>query len=162
MTSKPAKPKGKSSVCQSLPVKTMKLSAKEARFCELYSLNGKKVKSYSEAFPGNTANEKTIWRRAERLLSYPKIQKRLEELKERMMEKHDVTVESLIRELEEARKAALSAETAQASAAVSATMGKAKLVGLDKQRVEISSADGTSLIPTRIELVTPDANGRKG
>lgn len=39
---------------------------------------------------------------------------------------------------------------------------KAQMGWCEKVKSEISSADGTSLIPTRIELVTPDANGRKG
>lgn len=51
-----------------------------------------------------------------------------------------VTVESLTEELEEARKAALGAENPQCGAAVSATMGKAKLYGLDKQLVEHSGS----------------------
>ena len=39
--------------------------------------------------------------------------------------------------------AALAAETPQASAAVGATMGKAKLLGLDKQIIDHRSADGS-------------------
>ena len=45
----------------------------------------------------------------------------------------------LILELEEARKAALKAETPQSSAAVAATMGKAKMLGFDKQIIELTT-----------------------
>ena len=39
-------------------------------------------------------------------------------------------MDDLIRELEEARTAALTADSVQSAAAVSATMGKAKLLGM--------------------------------
>lgn len=76
-------------------------------------------------------------------------------------QRHNVTVDSLLAELEEARQA-LSAETPQSSAAVAATMGKAKLVGLDKQIIDHTSSDGTMATkPTTIRLVGVDpANGK--
>ena len=57
---------------------------------------------------------------------------RYEQLQEDTVKAHGVTIESLILELNEAREAALSADTPQSSAAITATMSKAKLVGLDK------------------------------
>ena len=48
------------------------------------------------------------------------------------IKEHGITIATLLRELDEARKIALEAETPQSSAAISATMNKAKLVGLDK------------------------------
>ena len=61
---------------------------------------------------------------------------RLSELRDKAAKRNQITVDDLIRELEEARIAALTAETPQSSAATAATMGKAKLLGLDKQIVE--------------------------
>jgi hypothetical protein len=55
--------------------------------------------------------------------------------------------------LEEARRIALGAETPQTSAAVSATMGKAKLVGLDKQILDMRSSDG-SMTPKPLDTST--------
>jgi len=53
---------------------------------------------------------------------------------------HDITLKSLLDELDEARSAALGADTVQSSAAVAATMAKAKLCGLivDKQDTKAS------------------------
>ena len=68
------------------------------------------------------------------------------------MKRNEITVDTLLDELEEARKAALDADTAQSSAAVSATMGKARLLGLDKKIVDHMSSDG-SLMPTKIVLM---------
>ena len=47
--------------------------------------------------------------------------------------------------MEEARQAALTAERPQSAAAVAATMGKAKLLGLDKQIVEVTGKDGGAI-----------------
>lgn len=66
-----------------------------------------------------------------------------------------VTRDSILAELEEARCVALNQEKPQAGAAVAASMGKAKLLGLEApSKVDHSSTDGT-MSPTRIELVAP-------
>lgn len=70
------------------------------------------------------------------MLAQVEVSARVAELRAEAAKRHSVTVESLIIELEEARAIALAAETPQTSAAVSATMGKAKLCGLDKQVIE--------------------------
>lgn len=162
MASEPSNPKGKarSKVCGTPPSKSTKVTPKEHRFCILFVETGKKAKSYQEAFQNYKTSPAVLWRRAERLLSYPKIQNQIQELRDRIMAKHDVTVDSLVEELEEARKAALSADTPQAGAAVSATMGKAKLCGLDSQKVEVSGPGGSAFFPSRIELVAPDVSSK--
>lgn len=72
---------------------------------------------------------------ASRLSRNIKIQERIKELQERAAIRVEWDIKDAIQELEEARIAAGSAETVQASAMVSATMSKAKLLGLvvDKQ-----------------------------
>lgn len=71
-------------------------------------------------------------RNSSRLTKNDEIQRRVAELQERGAKKVEVTVESLTAELEEARAIALKEK--QSSAAVSATMGKAKLFGLGVER----------------------------
>lgn len=91
---------------------------------------------------------------ASKLLDNAKVALRVKELQGEIKQRHNVTVDSLLAELEEARQKALSAETPQSSAAVAATMGKAKLVGLDKQIVDHTSSDGTMTPkPTVIQLL---------
>jgi hypothetical protein len=70
---------------------------------------------------------------------------RFEELQAETSLTHGITVKGLLFELEEARQAALHAETPQASACVSATMSKAKLCGLDIIKVEVTEKE--ELIP---------------
>ena len=74
-------------------------------------------------------------------------------------ERHLITVDSLTKELEQARKTAQ--EAGQASPMVAATMAKAKLHGLLTDKAEISSPD-ESMKPTTIVLVgepVPDYEG---
>ena len=61
---------------------------------------------------------------------------KLSELKLNARQRHKLTIDDILQELEDARQKALNAETPQCSAAVTATMSKAKLLGLDKQVIE--------------------------
>jgi hypothetical protein len=74
------------------------------------------------------------------MLAEGKVQARLEELQEQAAKRHGTTIDSLTSELEAARDGAMG--TGQFSAAVSATMGKAKLHGLIKP-----NNDATPLMP---------------
>ena len=57
-----------------------------------------------------------------------------------------MTIISLfIRELEEARTAALTAESPQSSAAVAATMGKAKVLGMLVDKSEVKNEGNISI-----------------
>lgn len=61
---------------------------------------------------------------------------RVSELQAKTVKKAEITVESLAQELEEARAIALAEK--QSSAAVSATMGKAKLFGLGSENRKVT------------------------
>ena len=77
-------------------------------------------------------------RNSTRLTKNDEIRRRIEELKERGAARAEVSVASLLGELEEARLLAL--KLGQASAAVAATMGKAKICGLIVDRREVGDA----------------------
>jgi hypothetical protein len=74
-------------------------------------------------------------RNSTRLTKNDEIRCRIEELKERGAVRAEVTVASLLGELEEARKLAL--KPGQASAAAQCSMGKAKICGLIIDRHEV-------------------------
>ena len=75
-------------------------------------------------------------------------------LKAEARQRHAVTVDDLLHELEQARAAALAAPTPQSSAAVSATMGKAKMLGLLVDKAEIKAeAEIQEKPPSRIESI---------
>ena len=77
-------------------------------------------------------------RNSTRLTKNDEIRRRVEELKERGAARAEVSVASLLGELEEARQLAL--KLGQASAAVAATMGKAKITGRIIDRREVGEA----------------------
>lgn len=134
----------------------MKLTAKQEAFCLAYIETGNASEAYRMSYDASRMKPETINRKAAELMDNGKITARVAELREPIMQRHNVTVDSLLFELEEARKAALSAETPQSSAAVSATMGKAKLCGLDKQVLDLTSSDG-SMIPKTVDAALVSA-----
>lgn len=97
-----------------------------------------KGKSASEAYlaAGYKVNAKTAAEAASRLSRNVKVSARVAELQQKVARKVEVTVESLAGELEEARFLAIAEK--QTSAAVSATMGKAKLFGLGIENRRLS------------------------
>lgn len=112
------------------------LTQKQESFCLKHVECGNASEAYRHAYDCESMKPATINRKAKELLDNGKITARLAELQKAHAERHEITVDDLIKELEENRIAALSAETVQSSAATAATMGKAKLLGLDKQVIE--------------------------
>lgn len=135
------------------------LTPKQDKFCRLYIELGNASEAYRQSYDAADMNENTVYREAHALLEHPKISTRLQLLRNEHMRRHDLTVGDLLKELEEARQAALGAENPQSSAAVAATMGKAKILGLDKQVIDHTSSDG-SLRPTKIRIVGVKPNDR--
>lgn len=86
-------------------------------------------------------SEKTAKQQGSRLLTYPNVQAALRAGQKKVAKQAAVTVDSLMAELEQARKLALKEK--QASAAVTATMGKGKLAGLLVEKHRHSGAIGT-------------------
>lgn len=97
-------------------------------FCQKYIELGIAYEAHRAAGYGPTMNDKTRTEAACRLLAKPAIQERLEELRIEHQARHGVTVDSLTSDLQDDRELARS--KGQAAAAISATMGKAKLHGL--------------------------------
>jgi phage terminase small subunit len=128
-----------------------KLTVKQERFCQLYVELGGKGRAYKEAYDTDKSI-RTCDVDGCKLSKQPHIAARIAELKAEIKEKHDITVDGLLLELEEARS--IGKKEGQASAMVNATMSKAKLCGLDKQIIDHTSSDG-SMAPTIIQLVAP-------
>lgn len=136
------------------------LTEKQERFCHLVIELGNTSEAYRQSYDSEKMKVETVNRAAKQLMDNPKIATRLKELREPIIEKHNITVESLLKELEEARTCALTAETVQSSAAVSATMSKAKLLGMDKQIIDLQSSD-RSMSPAASQDAVLEALARK-
>jgi len=131
-----------------------KLTAKEEKFClevatgvDEFDKPISYAEAYRRAYNAGKMKAGTVDVKASQMMAKDKIAVRVRELRETTAKNAMITVESLLAELEEARQAALTAETVQSSAAVSATMSKAKLLGMDKQLVDVTHRvvdDGTN------------------
>ena len=83
----------------------------------------------------------TVNNKASALMRIDEVRARVDELRKPAIAAVAITVQDLIRELEEARVIASTGERPQASAMVSATVAKAKLLGLEAPaKVEVSGA----------------------
>ena len=109
-----------------------KLTIKQENFCLAYIETGNASEAYRQAYRCGRMKPETVNKNAFKLTECTKITTRLAVLREAVAEKHNVTVDSLIIELEEARDIAKNSGSAMAM--VQATMGKAKICGLDGKR----------------------------
>ena len=118
----------------------IKLTPKQERFCQVYIETGNASEAYRQAYNTEKMKPESVNSKGYQLLQQVKITARLDELRAEHKKRHEITVDTLVAELEEARKLAF--ETEKAAAAVQATMGKAKLLGLvvDKQETAITQA----------------------
>lgn len=122
------------------------LTAKREAFCLAYAETGSASEAYRRAYNAGSMKPETIHKRASELLADGEVTGRIDQLRKEAAARSAVTVDTLLCELEEARKAALAAFSPQASAAVAATMGKAKLLGLDVAKVELTGRGGVPLL----------------
>lgn len=108
---------------------------------ELFAQGLAKGKSQVEAYQeaGYAPSEPN----ASRLTSNDKVAARVAEIQGRAAIRAEITVADIIAELEQARVVALGAATPQSGAAVAASMGKAKLLGLviDKSLTAATSVE---------------------
>lgn len=92
---------------------------------------------------------------ASRLMTNDAVRRRVTEIQSKAVRKAEITVQSLADELEEARAIALAEK--QSSAAVSATMGKAKLFGLGSENRRISGTiQVVQVTAKQLEALTDD------
>ena len=128
------------------------LTLKQEAFCQKYIETGNASEAYRQAY-GSKGKQETIKKRASELLGRGDIAGTIAELRKAVNQTHGVTVASLIAELEEARQ--VGKDRGQASAMAAATMGKAKLAGLDREVGEDAET------PTPVEVTVNVQSGRK-
>ncbi len=121
------------------------VTEQQEKFAQAFVETGNASESYRRSYNAGKMAPATINRKASELLDNGAITARIAALRTKHAKRHNVTVDSLVAELEQIKQIALSAETPQSSAAVAAVMGKAKLTGLDKQLVELSGSLSVTL-----------------
>jgi phage terminase small subunit len=128
------------------------LTQKREAFCLAYIETGNQSEAYRAAFDAENMKAETVHKRASELMANGGVRGRIAELQAQAVERALVSVQSLTEELEEAR--ALALREGQPSAAVSASMGKAKLHGLLVDKAELTGKDGAAI---QLEQVKNDA-----
>lgn len=112
------------------------LTVKQEAFCLAYVETGNASEAYRRAYEAGNMAQAVIANKASELLKKGDVRVMVESLQAKAIARHVITVDDLIAELEEARILAATGEKPQTAAMVSATMGKAKLLGFDVQKVE--------------------------
>ena len=133
------------------------MTPKQEQFARLYVETGNASEAYRQIYNTDNMKPETVTNEAYKLLQNPDISAMVDGLKEEARQRHAVTVGDLLHELEQARAAALAAPTPQSSAAVSATMGKAKMLGLLVDKAEIKAEAEISQV--KQEEYTPPLTG---
>jgi phage terminase small subunit len=122
------------------------LTDKQEKFAQEYIRCKNASQAYRNSYNAGTMSDNVIHVKACEVLKTGNVAVRINELRGEIKERHNISVDSLVKELEEARQIALYAITPQTGSAVAATMGKAKLCGLDKQIVELSGEISTRTV----------------
>ena len=130
---------------------TAKLTIKQENFCLAYIETGNGSEAYRLSYNADKMKPATVNRSATELLENPTITTRLDELRSEHRKRHDVTVDSITDEYEQARE--LGMENGQVSAAVAAITGKAKLHGLMIEKKEHTGPNGTPLSPPQLVVI---------
>ena len=134
------------------------LTPKQEAFALAYVETGNASEAYRRSYNAEKMKPETVNRNAKALMDNNKVATRVQELRAAHVERHEITVDDLIRELEEARSIAMAGERQQPAAMVAATMGKAKILGLvqDKVDARLTGPDGGPIEHSlRVTFVEP-------
>jgi phage terminase small subunit len=123
----------------------MALTPKQEAFALAYVETGNASEAYRRAYNAGNMKPETVNRRAKESLKHGPIAARIKELQAATFERHEITVDDILRELEEARTMAATLERPQVSAMVAASMGKAKILGFEVNRTEVTGKDGAPI-----------------
>lgn len=133
----------------------MELTIKQESFCQKFIETGNASEAYRQAYDSSNMKAETVNREAFALLENHKIATRVESLKLEHRARHNVSVDSLTTELDEARDLAIDCKNP--SAAVSATTAKAKLHGLLIEKTQLETlnknVDNSRLSDAEIEAI---------
>ena len=110
------------------------LTPKQEKFAQKYIELGNASEAYRQSYDADNMKPVTIRRKAAELLENGKVAACVRALRDGLQKRHEVTVDSITQELVEDREFAR--QINQASAAIAATLGKAKLHGLITEKQE--------------------------
>lgn len=130
------------------PLNEHGVTEQQEKFCRVFVETGNASEAYRQSYKSDRKNANTIAVDASRLLDKPNVNRRITMLRETHQKRHAITVDTLLEKLNAVYDAAMDTgkddapRPAQAAAATGAVMAQAKLLGLDKQLIELSGEVG--------------------
>ena len=126
-----------------------KLTVKQEKFAQAYIETGNASEAYRQAYSAEKSSPEAIWVNASKLLANAKVALRVAELQMQAQERHEVTVDMIRSEIDEARD--MAKKDGKTSDMLTASRDKAKLYGLlvDKQQ-------HTGNVKTEVAWVVPE------
>ncbi len=112
------------------------LTPKQEAFARKYIELGNASEAYRQSYDAANMKPEVVWVKACELLKSGNVAVRVAELQMAHQDRHNVTVDTLTEELQQARELALRID--QPAAMISATMGKAKLHGLAVDKADVT------------------------
>lgn len=132
------------------------LTEKQEKFCHEFIRTGNASEAYRNSYDAGKMKPESVHRKAHELMDNVKVAARVEAMRTKVSEKRRASLEDLLDELEQARTLAMAQETPQSSAAVAATMGKAKMLGYLSDKVDISGNLNHNVKVSFVKPVTRD------
>jgi phage terminase small subunit len=128
----------------------MALTPKQEKFAQEYVATSNASEAYRRAYDTKpTSKISTVNANASQLLRDTRVAQRVDQIRASLVERNKLSIDDIIDELEEARE--MGKITQQSSSMVSASMGKAKLLGLIVDRKEVT-VHGMISAMTDVEL----------
>ncbi|HHF3475750.1 TPA: terminase small subunit [Haemophilus influenzae] len=128
------------------------LTVKQSDFCLFYIETGNASEAYRRAYDAENMKPETVNRRAFDLMENSKIKARIEALQAEHRKEHNITVSDILNKLEDIYSEAM--KKGNLSSAVSAVMGQAKVLGFDKQTINLEG--DTKPLPAVINVTFSD------
>ena len=121
------------------------MTPKQEAFARAYVETGNASEAYRQAYDAENMKPDVIKVKACELLKNGNVAVTVADLKASLQKRHNITVDTITEMLKEDRE--LARTNAQSGAAVSASMGLAKLHGLIVDRAEHTGKGGAPLVP---------------
>ena len=132
-------------------LKPKPLTPKQEAFARAYVETSNASEAYRRSYDvGENTKPETVWRKACEVLANGKVGARVAELQLAAQERTLVTVESITKELEEARQKA--DDLGNPGAMTGAIMGKAKVNGLLVDKVDVKAAFSVTISGDDVDL----------
>lgn len=110
------------------------LTPKQEAFAQAYVETGNASEAYRRAYDASKTKPNVVNVKASEMLSNGKVAVRIEQLRAAILERHEFTIANMVSQLDEDRTFARECEAP--APAVTASMGKAKLLGFLTDKIE--------------------------